>query len=277
MKVLKGIGTIIVLTVLCAALAMTLFAGLLRFMALNPDYVKSFMVSHAYCEEIRTRLSEDLDHIAEQYGVEEGALPKLVSDRAIRSYTNRLIDALYTQKDLSALTLPAYPRDDFEAYARANTSFSEEGVKDFSEDCAKAVDEKLSAINVPLITEGFQSLRDSTIAKYSLILFIAALILSLLMILFLRLMYLGESRRTGSVMIWGGCFMGTTLAFVPVLQFLLFGYVDRLRIELSVFRTMLTGFLNTILYGWFIVLAGLELLSLVLLIISLILSGRKKK
>ena len=276
MKLLKGLGTIIVLIVLCAAFAAALLSGLIRFMAMNPSYLKSFMVTDKYCEEIRKRLSDDLDHISVLYGIDEGELKKLVTDRSIRSYTNRLIDALYEQKDLKKLTLPAYPTDDFAAYAREHTSFSEEGIRDFSEDCAKEVSEKLSAIHVDLITDGFQTFRDSSVAQYSLILFIVSLLLTLLMMLFLRILYLGESMRTGSVLIWGGCFMGATVMFVPVMQFLLFGYVERLRLELSVFRTMLTGFLNTILYGWFIVLLGVELLMLLLLIIAIARAGRRR-
>ena len=77
MKVLKGFGTIIVLALLVAAFALTLLSGLIRFMAMNPSYVKSFMVTHKYCEEIRDRLSDDLDHISALYGIEEGELKKL--------------------------------------------------------------------------------------------------------------------------------------------------------------------------------------------------------
>ena len=43
MKFFRFIGTAIVLTVLCAAIALTLVSGALRFIALNPDYVKMFL------------------------------------------------------------------------------------------------------------------------------------------------------------------------------------------------------------------------------------------
>ena len=276
MKVLKGIGTLIVLCVPIAAIALMLAAGLIRFMAMNPAYIKAFMPSHSYCAELRERISEDLDHVALLYGFGEGDLAKLVSDRSIRSYTNRMIDALYEEEDLSDLTLPAYPTEAFAEYAREHTAYSEQGVQDFAEDCAIAVEEDLASINVDLITGRFEAVRNSPVVKYSLFLFIAGLMLAILMIVFLKLMYLG-SRRAGAVAVWGGCFMGVTVVFVPVLQFILFGYVERLNISVSAFRTILTGFLNTILSGWFYALLAPELLTFLLLLIAAFRAGRRKR
>ncbi|MBQ1821126.1 MAG: hypothetical protein II117_05920 [Clostridia bacterium] len=277
MKVLKGIGTLIVTAVLIAAVALTLAAGLIRFVAMNPSYVKMFMPSKSYCGELRERISEDLDHVALLYGFGDGELSKLVTDKSIRSYTNKMIDALYEQEDTSVLELPAYPTEAFAEYARKHTSYSEQGIQDFAEDCALAVEEDLSSVNVELVTGQFGTLRSSPIVRYSLILFIAGLMLSVLMIAFLKLMYLGESRRAGAVAIWGGCFMGVTVVFVPVMQFLLFGYVGRLNISVSAFRTILTGYLNTILEGWFFILLALEILTFLLLLIAAFRAGRRRK
>ena len=100
-----------------------------------------------------------------------------------------------------------------------------------------------------------------------------------ILLIFLRMMYTGPSRRAGSVVIQGGMFMGVTLVFVPVMQFLLFGYVDRLNISVSAFRTILTGYLNTVLYGCFLVLLAMEILTFLFLLIAIARAahGKKKK
>ena len=277
MKFFRFIGTAIVLIVLCAAIALTLTAGALRFIALNPDYVKMLLPTKNYCEEMRQNLSDDLDHVALLYGLPEGAFSEVVTDDAIISYTNTLIDALYAPDAKAPLDLPAYPADGFRSYLRANTSFSPEGIDDCAEDAAQAVTEDLSAINTSLLIEPFLKLRDHTFSRSSLVLFVAGILLTIVMLIFLKMLYMGKARRTGAVLRWGGCFMGTTLVFVPVMQFILFGYVERLNITASAFRTILTGYLNTILYGWFVVLAVLELLTFLLLLIAIVRAGRKKK
>ena len=276
MKLIKGIATLIVLVVLVSAIAVMLAAGLIRFVAMNPLYLKTFMPSKSYCAELHARISDDLDHVALLYGFGEGELGDLVTDDAIRAYTNATIDALYGRTGTEALQLPTYPADAFAAYARAHTSYSEQGVKDFSEDCATAVQEDLASIDVDLITGRFAALRETSVVKYSLVLFFAGLLLALLMLIFLRLMYLGRSKRAGTVVIRGGLFMGVTLVFVPVMQFLLFGYVDRLNVSVSAFRTILTGYLNTILYGWFVVLLALEVLTALLLLVAVIRASKKR-
>ena len=277
MKFFRFIGTAIVLIVLCAAIALTLTAGALRFIALNPDYVKMLLPTKNYCEEMRQNLSDDLDHVALLYGLPEGAFSEVVTDESIISYTNTLIDALYAPDAKAPLDLPAYPADGFRSYLRANTSFSPEGIDDCAEDAAQAVTEDLSAINTSLLIEPFLKLRDHTFSRSSLVLFVAGILLTIVMLIFLKMLYMGKAKRTGAVLRWGGCFMGTTLVFVPVMQFILFGYVERLNITASAFRTILTGYLNAILYGWFIVLAALELLTFLLLLVAIVRANRKKK
>ncbi len=277
MKVMKGIGTALILAVLIAAIVLTLVSGAVRFMATNPWYLKTFMPTGTYCAEMRERLSDDLDHIALLYGLEEGSLSGVVTNDGIRSYTNTMIDALLAEDAKVPLELPAYPADGFADWMRTHTAYSEQGVKDFSEDCAQAVTEDLGAINSQLLIEPFLAFREHTFTKASLILFIAGLLLVVLMLIFLKLMYMGKSKRAGSVLVWGGCFMGVTVVFVPVMQFLLFDYVGRLNISISAFRTILTGFLNTVLYGWFFVLLGLEVVSFILLLIAITCWSSKKR
>ena len=277
MKLFKWIGTVIVLVILCASIALTLTAGALRFLVLNPEYLRTFMPTKSYCAEMRERLSEDLDHVALLYGLEEGAFSEIVTDDAIQSYTNTLIDALYAEDAQVPLNLPAFPADGFKAYLRANTSFPAQGIDDCAEDCALAVTEDLSAINTELLIRPFLSLRENTFSRSSLILFIAGLLLTVVMLVFLGMMYYGKSKRAGAVLRWGGCFMGVTLVFVPVMQFILFGYVERLNITASAFRTILTGYLNTILYGWFIVLLALELLTFLLLLAAIVRASHRKR
>ena len=277
MKVIKGFVTVILLTVLCAALALTLVAGLVRFAVMNPAYFKTFMATDRYCEEMRGWVSEDLDHVALLYGIEEGTLGMLVKNRSIRWYTNKMIDALYDQKSGDTLTLPDYPGDEFAAFARENTGFDEQGVRDFSEDCANAVRDSLAAVNVELIVGRFRSIRDNRlVSDWSLPLFFAGLLLTVILSVLLRLMYLGENKRAGSVVVWGGYFMGVTLVFVPVMQFLLFDYVGRLKITASAFRTTLTGYLDTILYGCFFVLLALEALTILGSLIAVIRASKRK-
>ena len=277
MKVLKAIGTALILLVLCAAIVLTLVSGAAKFLATNPSYLKTFLPTKSYCAEMRERLSDDLDHIALLYGLEEGSLSEVVTDDAIRSYTNAMIDALFAENATAPLELPSFPKDGFADYIRARTAYSEQGVADFAEDCAQAVTEDLSAINTALVIEPFLRFRENTFTRSALILFFAGILLVILMCVFLKLMYMGRSKRTGAVVLWGGCFMGITLVFVPVMQFLLFDYVGRLNISVSAFRTILTGFLNTILYGWFFVLLALELLAVLLLIVAIARASRRKK
>lgn len=277
MKVLKGIATVLILTVLCAALALTLAAGLVRFVALNPSFITTFMPTDSYCAELRSRISDDLDHIALQAGFEEGRLGKLVTNKAIRAYTDEVIDTLYAHKDGTVMKMPVYPTDAFEQFAKDHTDFSEQGRKQFAEDCATAVEEDIAAFGNETLVDLFTSFRNNRIVKWSLVLFIAGLMLSVLMIVFLRLLFLGEARRAGSVIIWGGLFMGVTVVFVPVMQFLLFDYIGRLKISVSAFRTVLTGYLSTILYGWFFVLLALEILTILGSVIAVILACRKRK
>ena len=277
MKFFRFIGTAIVLTVLCAAIALTLVSGALRFIALNPDYIKTFLPTKSYCEQMRKDLSDDLDHVALLYGLPDGAFSEVVTDDSIISYTDTLIDALYAEDAKSPLELPAYPADGFRSYLRANTSFSPEGIDDCAEDAAQAVTEDLGAINTPLLIEPFLTLKNHTFSRSSLVLFVAGLLLTVVMLIFLKMLYMGKAKRTGAVLRWGGCFMGTTLVFVPVMQFILFGYVERLNITASAFRTILTGYLNAILYGWFIVLAALELLMFLLLLIAIVRASHGKK
>ena len=277
MKVLRGIGTAIVLAVLCGALALTLVAGAVRFLALNPSYLKAFVPTRSYCDEMRERISEDLDHVALLYGLEEGALDEVVTDESIRAFTNDMIDALFAADTTTELNLPAYPADGFASYLRERTSYSETAIKDFSEDCAAAVTEGLSAIDTSLLVGAFTSFRDGPFSNAAILLFAGGAALTILMCVLLKLMYMGKSKRAGSVVLWGGCFMGVTLVFVPVMQFLLFDYVGRLNVSISAFRTILTGLLNTVLYGWLIVLLALLLFTVLMLTIAIVRVCRKKK
>ena len=70
----------VLLAVLCAALMLTLVAGPLKWIVLNPSYLKTFVPSPAYCAEMRTRISDDLDHVALLYGLETGSLEEVVTD-----------------------------------------------------------------------------------------------------------------------------------------------------------------------------------------------------
>ncbi len=278
MRFFKAIGTLILLALLCASIALTLAAGALRFIALNPAYIKAFLPTESYCIEMRGQISDDLDHVALLYGLEEGAFSNVVTDEAIRTYTNTLIDMLYAEDAEAPLNLPAFPADGFRTYLRTHTSFSEQGINDCAEDCAQAVTEDLSAINTPLIVGPFLTLKNHTFSRSSLVLFVAGLLLTILMLVFLRMLYYSaKSKRTGAVIRRGGCFMGVTVVFVPVMQFLLFGYVGRLNISPSAFRTMLTGFLNVILYGWFLALLALELLTFLLLLVAIARAAHRKK
>lgn len=277
MRLLKGIGTAIVLIVLCFALVLTLVAGPLRFIVLNPSFLKTFVPSQSYCEEMRLRISDDLDHVAILYGLENGELTDLVTDDSIRTFTCALIDALFAQETTDSLDLPNYPSEGFASYLRAHTSYSEQAISDFSQDCAAAVTEDLSAIDAgPLISQ-FTAFRNSMFVNMLPILFCAGLALTILMCVMLKLMYLGASKRAGSVLLWGGCFMGVTLVFVPVMQFLLFDYVGRLNVSISAFRTILSGLLYTALYGWFIVLLALFVLVTLFLLIATIRASRRKR
>lgn len=277
MKFFRFIGTAIVLILLCASIALTLTAGGLRFLALNPDYLKAFMPTKSYCAEMRAALSEDLDHVALLYGLPEGTLSEVITDDAIHAHTVTLIDALYATDAKAPLSLPAYPADGFKSYLRANTAFSAEAVDDCAEDAAQAVTEDLSAVNTALLIEPFLKLKNHTFSRSSLVLFVAGILLSIVMLVFLSMLYYGKAKKTGAVLRTGGCFMGVTLVFVPVMQFILFGYVERLNITASAFRVILTGFLNTILYGWFIALLALELLTFLLLLFAIVRASRGSK
>jgi hypothetical protein len=279
MKLFRFIGTAIVLAVLCAAIVLTLTAGTLRFIALNPAYFKTFLPTKSYCTEMRENLSDDLDHVALLYGLKEGSFSAVVTDESIVWYTNTLIDALYAEDAKAPLDLPAYPADGFKSYLRANTAFAPEGIDDCAQDAARAVTEDLSAINTKLVIEPFLKLRNHTFSRASLVLFGAGALLAVVMLIFLTMLYYGKAKRTGAVLRTGGCFMGVTLVFVPVMQFLLFGYVERLNITASAFRTILTGYLHTLLYGWFVILLVMELLTFLLLLIAISRAahGKKKK
>ena len=258
-------------------LLLTLVAGPLRFMALNPAFLKTFVPSKTYCEEMRARVSEDLDHVAILYGLESGALNDVVSDESIKTYTSALIDAMFAQETTDSLNLPAYPTDGFAAYLKAHSSYSDKAIADFSQDCAAAVTEDLSAIDASLLVSNFTRFRDSMFVNLLPILFGAGLALTVLMCAIMKLLYAGTSKRAGSVLMWGGCFMGITLVLVPVSQFLLFDYVGRLNITPSAFRTILTGLLYTSLYGWLIVLLALFVLVTLFLALAIVRAARKKK
>ncbi|MBQ6078114.1 MAG: hypothetical protein IKI52_00680 [Clostridia bacterium] len=277
MRLLRGIGTLIALTVLCAALMLTLVAGPLRFIALNPAYLKTFVPSRDYCEEMRQRISDDLDHVAILYGLENGELTDLVTDDSIRAYTGTLIDALFAPENTDSLHLPSYPAERFAEYLREHSAYSDKAIEDFSEDCAAAVTEDLSAIDASLLISKFTTFRDSMFVNMLPILFGAGVALTILMCAIIRLLYVGTSKRAGSVLMWGGCFMGVTLVLVPVTQFLLFDYVGRLNITVSAFRTILSGLLYTVLYGWLIVLLALFLFVALFLTIAILRAARTKK
>ncbi|MBR3129285.1 MAG: hypothetical protein IKF65_02025, partial [Clostridia bacterium] len=119
--------------------------------------------------------------------------------------------------------------------------------------------------------------RDSMFVNMLPILFGAGVALTILMCAIIRLLYVGTSKRAGSVLMWGGCFMGVTLVLVPVTQFLLFDYVGRLNITVSAFRTILSGLLYTVLYGWLIVLLALFLFVALFLTIAILRAARTKK
>lgn len=277
MRLLRTLGTALVLIILCASLVLTLVAGPLRFMALNPAFLKTFVPSKTYCEEMRARVSEDLDHVAILYGLESGALNDVVSDESIKTYTSALIDAMFAQETTDSLNLPAYPTDGFAAYLKEHSSYSDKAIEDFSQDCAAAVTEDLSAIDASLLVSNFTRFRDSMFVNLLPILFGAGLALTVLMCAIMKLLYAGTSKRAGSVLMWGGCFMGITLVLVPVSQFLLFDYVGRLNITPSAFRTILTGLLYTSLYGWLIVLLALFVLVTLFLALAIVRAARKKK
>ncbi len=277
MRLLRGIGTLIALTVLCAALMLTLVAGPLRFIALNPAYLKTFVPSRDYCEEMRQRISDDLDHVAILYGLENGELTDLVTDDSIRAYTGTLIDALFAPENTDSLHLPSYPAERFAEYLREHSAYSDKAIEDFSEDCAAAVTEDLSAIDASLLISKLTTFRDSMFVNMLPILFGAGVALTILMCAIIRLLYVGTSKRAGSVLMWGGCFMGVTLVLVPVTQFLLFDYVGRLNITVSAFRTILSGLLYTVLYGWLIVLLALFLFVALFLTIAILRAARTKK
>lgn len=277
MRLLRGIGTLIALTVLCAAMMLTLVAGPLRFIALNPAYLKTFVPSRDYCEEMRQRISDDLDHVAILYGLENGELTDLVTDDSIRAYTGTLIDALFAPENTDSLHLPSYPAERFAEYLREHSAYSDKAIEDFSEDCAAAVTEDLSAIDASLLISKFTTFRDSMFVNMLPILFGAGVALTILMCSIIRLLYVGTSKRAGSVLMWGGCFMGVTLVLVPVTQFLLFDYVGRLNITVSAFRTILSGLLYTVLYGWLIVLLALFLFVALFLTIAILRAARTKK
>ena len=277
MRLLRTLGTALVLIILCASLVLTLVAGPLRFMALNPAFLKTFVPTKSYCEEMRARVSEDLDHVAILYGLESGALNDVVSDESIKTYTSALIDAMFAQETTDSLNLPAYPTDGFAAYLKEHSSYSDKAIADFSQDCAAAVTEDLSAIDASLLVSNFTRFRDSMFVNLLPILFGAGLALTVLMCAIMKLLYAGTSKRAGSVLMWGGCFMGITLVLVPVSQFLLFDYVGRLNITPSAFRTILTGLLYTSLYGWLIVLLALFVLVTLFLALAIVRAARKKK
>ncbi len=277
MRLLRGIGTMIVLLVLCFSIVLTLVSGPLRFLVLNPAYLKTFAPSRDYCEEMRARISDDLDHVAILYGLESGALYDVVTDDSIRAYTNTLIDALFAPENTDSLNLPPYPAEGFAVYMREHSGYSDKAINDFAEDCSAAVTEDLGAIDTHLLIPKFTAFRDGMFVNMLPILFGAGVALTILMCAIMKLLYAGGSHRAGSVLLWGGCFMGVTLVLVPVSQFLLFDYVGRLNITPSAFRTILSGLLYTALYGWFYLLLALFLLVTLFLTIAILRAARTKK
>lgn len=276
MKFWKGLGSLVLIVLLLATISIGLFSGLFRFIVANPAYLKTFLPTKSYCDELRAHISEDLEHVALLYGLEDDALYEVVTDADLCAFTVTMIDALYAAETNEAVTLPVYSPEPFRAYLSDKTAWSEQAVTDCSEDCAAAVTEALHAVNFDLVVGIFAAMNSSPLYRLSPLLCICCLLLTVLLLVFLSTMH-GKSPNTRRILCWGSLFMGTNIVFVPVMQFLLFDYIGRLNITVSAFRTTLAGMLNTILYGCLIVLLAFLVLSLIGLLVSIGLSCRRKK
>lgn len=276
MKLGRAIGTVVLCLLLCFSSALLLGTGLLRLVVLNPAYYKAFTVTPAYCAELRQRIGENLDHVAILYGLDEGALTDVVTDADIAAYTAALIDALFDEQTTDTLTLPPYPTEGFASYLRAHTAYSEQAIRDFSEDCAASAGGDLAAINVGLFVSAVTKIRTSRLAVLSPVLAFAALLLTGVLIALVKTVH-ADAPRIGRVAIWGGLFMGVTVLFVPLGEFWLFDYIDRLNLSLSAFRTILSGLLKTGLYGCLAALGALLLFTFLLLVIACAIAARPAK
>ena len=272
----KAIGTVLLCALLLFSSAVMLVSGLLTFVVMNPNYYKLMVPNRAYCEELRSRIGDNLDHIAIQYGLEEGELNGVVTDADIRAYTAALVDALFSEQTTDSLTMPAYPAEGFAAYLKQHTAYSDQAIQDFSEDCAESVGGDLAALDVDLIVSGFARFRTSRLAQLAPILMIASTALTGILIA-MTCAVLSEERRARGITVWGGLLLGTATVFVPLSQLWLFDFVGRLNIEISAFRTILTGLLNSALYGCIAVLGALLAFSLVMLIFACLRKPHKKR
>lgn len=276
MKFGKAVGTVVLCLLLCFSTALLLGTSLLRLVVLNPAFYKAFAVTPAYCAELRTRIGENLDHVAILYGLDEGALNDVVTDEDIAAYTDALIDALFDDATTDTLALPPYPTEGFAAYLDAHTAYSEQAIRDFSEDCAASVYEDLSAVNVGLFVSGVTRVRTSRLALLSPVLAAAALLLTGVLIALVKTVH-SETPRIGRVAVWGGLFMGVSTLFVPLSEFWLFDYIDRLNLSISAFRTILSNLLKTALYGSLAALGALLAVTLLLLIVACAIAARPVK
>ena len=274
MKFFKGLISAILLVLLLASTAVTLLAGAVRFLALNPAFLKTFLTTKPYCNAFRESMVDELDTTAAQYGLDDAAFDACIQDDDVKSYTSALIDALYAADGTTDVALPAFPMAHFEEYLRSNPAFeTEQAVSDCLADCSAVIADNTE---LTLVANVLASLQVSLPARYSILLFVGGLALTLLMVIFLSLVHV-RSKRAGGVLVFGGLFLGTTVAFVPVWQFVLFGYVDRVAYGVSIFRTFLTSWLNTILYGAMFLLLGLLVLFGILLLVAIIRAAKGKK
>lgn len=272
----KAIGTVALCLLLLFASAVALATGLLTFVVMNPAYYRAAVPTKAYCAELRERIGENLDHIAIQYGIEEGSLNDIVTDEDIRAYAAALTDALFDENTTDSIALPAYPTDAFAGYLRAHTAYSDQAIRDFSEDCAASVTEDFGAVGVGLLVGTVVKLQSSRLALLTPILFIASAALTVILIAMAATVF-AEQRGVRGVVIWGGLFLGTATLFVPIMEFWLFDFVGRLNISASAFRTILTGFLNAALYGSMAITGALLLCTFVALWISCARAKRKNR
>lgn len=276
MKFWKGLASLVLIVLLLCTVSIGLFSGLFRFVAANPAYLKTFLPTQSYCDELRARIGENLEHIALLYGLEDNALYEVVTDTDIRVFTEAMIDAFYSAESADSVVLPVYDPSPFREYLAARTALSEQAISDFSEDCAAAVTEDLHAVNLDLVLNLFVSMTHSPVYRFSPILCCSCVLLTVLLLVFLNTMH-SRAKNTRRILSWGSLFMGTSIVFVPVMQFLLFDYIGRLNISVSAFRTILSGMLNTVLYGCLVILLVLTVLFLVGLLVSIGLACRRKK
>ncbi|MBR0425077.1 MAG: hypothetical protein IJK01_03025 [Clostridia bacterium] len=276
MKLGKAIGTVVLSLLLLFSSSIFLASGLLTFVVLNPNYYKAFVATKTYCSELRDRIGENLDHVAILYGVEEGVLKDVVTDDQICAYTAAMVDALFAESTTDALEIPAYPKEGFAEYLRAHSTYSEKAIEDFSEDCASSVTEDFAALDVGLIVSGFSRIRNSRLASLAPILCLATFVLTAILILMSATAF-SEERSIGGVVIWGGLFLGVSTVLVPLAEFWLFDYVGRLNLSIGAFRTILTGLLNTALYGCLSVLGALLIGTFVFLAVFAAIAARGKQ